>query len=94
MNMKMNRWLCALVCLCLLIAAQAWVWAEPADVDADIDKIFNKAKVTGGAVLVARHGELVYERYFGITKKRARIPLTATPISTRRRLPNSSAASA
>ena len=36
-----------------------------ADTDADIDNIFRQSNTVGGAVLVARHGEILYERYYG-----------------------------
>jgi len=50
--------------------------AQSADVDADIDAIFRSCKTVGGAVLVARHGELVYERYYGLADIERRKPVT------------------
>ena len=64
--MLKKRWLCALVCLFLSTAACSPAWAKSSsNVDADIDRIFRRASTVGGVVLVARHGELVYERYYG-----------------------------
>lgn len=65
MGKRKRLW--GLVCVFLSILVCCAAWAEPAkaDTDADIDAIFRRYHTVGGAVLVARHGELVYERYYG-----------------------------
>jgi len=66
--MQKRKWPQVLVFLFIWLAACVPAWAgspSAADVDADIDSIFRRYNTVGGAVLVARHGELVYERYYG-----------------------------
>ncbi|MCL2812096.1 MAG: beta-lactamase family protein [Clostridia bacterium] len=70
--MQKKRWLLALGCVCLLTL---WISPAAADVDADIDQIFRRAQTVGGAVLVARHGELVYERYYGFANVKEQKPV-------------------
>jgi len=74
MPARARRWVCALACLC--IAASAFsAQAQSADVDADIDAIFRACNTMGGAVLVARRGELVYERYYGLADREQKRPV-------------------
>jgi len=77
--MQRKRWIDALGCVCLVaLCLVAWIMPAAADTraDADIDQIFRRAKTVGGAVLVARHGELVYERYYGYADVKSQKPVT------------------
>lgn len=49
------------------IAAPAF--AEEQDMDARVDEVFRAARTVGGAFVVAQHGDIVYERYFGEQQK-------------------------
>lgn len=65
----MKRVLCLLLALLLLpLAALA---EEPNETDAAFDKIFSRYKTTGGVVVVAREGEIVYQRSYGYAHKRS-----------------------
>ena len=50
--------------------------AEETGLDGQVDKIFRDAKAVGGAFLVAREGEIVYERYYGVQQKTTHVPVT------------------
>ncbi len=49
--------------------------AETEDVDAQAEKIFRAHKTTGGTVLVARDGEIVYRMNYGFMNKKQQIPV-------------------
>lgn len=51
-------------------------WAENAAMDEQVDQIFRDTKTVGGAFVVAQHGEIVYERYYGVQQKTTRVPVT------------------
>ena len=59
---------------CLLPVA---AMAEEAErtLDEQTDQIFRKFKVTGGAVVILKDGERVYERYYGVKNKNAQTPV-------------------
>ena len=64
----MKRFLALALCLLLLPIC---AWSEETDMDAQTDAIFRKFKTTGGAVVVLKDGERVYERYYGVKNKNA-----------------------
>lgn len=65
----MKRVLCLLLVLLLLpLAALA---EEPNEIDAAFDKVFSRYKTTGGVVVVAREGEIVYQRSYGYAHKKS-----------------------
>ena len=68
---KMMRKL-ALV-LALLLALCAPAMAE--DMDARVDEVFRATKTVGGAFVIAQHGEIVYERYYGEQQKTTHVPV-------------------
>lgn len=76
----MKRWLIAalvvwlLAGLCTCAAAEAV--SQEASMDERVDKVFRDARSVGGAFLVAQHGEIVYERYYGIQQKTTNVPVT------------------
>ncbi|MBR4068015.1 MAG: serine hydrolase [Clostridia bacterium] len=70
----MKRVLCFLLALLLLpLAALA---EEPNEIDAAFDKIFSRYETTGGVVVVARDGEIVYQRNYGYAHKKSGEPVT------------------
>lgn len=70
----MKRKLALMFVLLLFICMGAA--AENADMDARVDKIFRDTKTVGGAFVVAKRGEIVYERYYGRQQKTTRVPVT------------------
>lgn len=75
MMKKMRRRL-ALVLALLMLALSVPAMAEEQDMDARVDEVFRTMKTVGGAFVVAQHGEIVYERYYGEQQK-----TTHTPVS-------------
>ena len=67
----LKRVICLLLCL-LLIIPSALADFDRDDLDAQVGKIFKNYKTTGGALIVAKHGEIVYERYYGYAYKKAK----------------------
>ncbi|MFQ9448457.1 MAG: hypothetical protein ACLR4A_14935 [Christensenellales bacterium] len=71
-----------ILCLCLVLALLPICgMAEIVSLDEQVDQIFRDAKTVGGAFLVARNGEIVYERYFGEQQKTTHVPVTERAIS-------------
>lgn len=62
--------------LALMLALAAAAAAEPQDMDARVDEVFRATKTVGGAFVVARHGEVVYERYYGEQQKTTHVPVS------------------
>jgi len=46
------------------------------EMDKHVDEVFRSMETVGGALVVAQHGEIVYERYFGVQQKTTRVPVT------------------
>lgn len=46
------------------------------EMDERVDEVFRSMETVGGAFVVAQHGEIVYERYYGIQQKTTRVPVT------------------
>ncbi len=69
----MKQAVCCLLCL-LLITGMAL--AEELTMDQRVDKVFHDTRAVGGAFIVAKDGEIVYERYYGIQQKTKDIPVT------------------
>jgi len=68
------RRIAALLALLLMLCACAL--AEEPDMDARVDEVFRSMKTVGGAFVVAQHGEIVYERYYGEQQKTTHVPVT------------------
>ena len=64
------------VLLMLLLALYAGAAAGDQDMDARVDEVFRSMKTVGGAFVVAQHGEIVYERYYGEQQKTTHVPVT------------------
>ena len=62
--------------LALLLAFAMPAAADGRDMDARVDEAFRSAKTVGGAFVVAQHGRIVYERYYGIQQKTTRVPVS------------------
>ena len=64
-----------ILCLCLVLALLPICgMAEIVSLDEQVDQIFRDAKTVGGAFLVARNGEIVYERYYASSRRRRMCP--------------------
>lgn len=61
--------------LMLLLAVTAA--AEPQNMDARVDEVFRATKTVGGAFVIAQHGEVVYERYYGEQQKTTHVPVSS-----------------
>ena len=72
----MNRWICALLALLLLLAAPLAAAEEGLTMDERVDKVFSGTRAVGGAFIVAQRGEIVYERYYGVQQKTTEVPVT------------------
>ena len=72
----MNRWICALLALLLLLAAPLAAAEEELTMDERVDKVFSGTRAVGGAFIVAQRGEIVYERYYGVQQKTTEVPVT------------------
>lgn len=68
----MKRILTALLALVLLCACTA----QAQSMDERVDEVFRTMKTVGGAFVVAQHGEIVYERYYGEQQKTTHVPVT------------------
>ena len=62
----MKRFIALIMTLCLLLCSMTGI-AESTDAELDeaVGKIFKKYKVTGGQLVVALHGEIIYQRNYG-----------------------------
>ncbi len=59
-----------MLALCMPCAAQE------ANMDERVDDVFRATKTVGGAFIVAQHGDIVYERYYGEQQKTTHVPVT------------------
>ena len=73
----MKRGMLPVLALCLLLAAALPLTAAAEDMtmDEQVDKVFKDTRAVGGAFVVAQHGEIVYERYYGIQQKTTGVPV-------------------
>jgi len=63
------------------ILMMAMLWGMPAaaqemSMDERVEEVFRATKTVGGAFVVAQHGEIVYERYYGEQQKTTHVPVT------------------
>ena len=59
-----------MLALCMPCAAQEM------SMDERVDEVFRATKTVGGAFVVAQHGDIVYERYYGEQQKTTHVPVT------------------
>ncbi len=72
----MKKWMALLLCALLLLSASC-AFAQELSMDEQVDAIFRGTKAVGGAFLVAKDGEVVYERYYGVQQTTTKVPVTA-----------------
>ncbi len=73
----MKRFLCLLAALLLLPLSAFAQQAEEIDpTDAAFDKLFGRYKATGAVIVVAKDGQIVYQRNYGYAHKRSKEPVT------------------
>ena len=67
----------ALTLLLLLSAAPGGlcVSTESADADAFFQKLFQRADVIGGAVLISQAGQRVHASYYGVEDRKTKVPV-------------------
>ncbi len=68
--------LLALLLGAMMMLTAACAGAQETEMDAEVDKIFRGVKAVGGAFLVAKEGEVVYERYYGVQQATTKVPVT------------------
>ena len=67
--------------LCLLILIVSVFLPSMAEtMDEAVDRVFREMHSVGGAFVVAQHGEIVYERYYGVKQKTTGEPVDANTI--------------
>lgn len=71
----MKRFLCILTAILLLLPAISFA-EDSAALDEAFDKIFKRYKTTGGVIVVAREGEIVYQRNYGYAHARSKEEVT------------------
>lgn len=60
-----------LLMMCPMLAS-----AQDMSMDEQVDQVFRAMKSVGGAFVIAQHGEIVYERYYGVQQKTTGVPVT------------------
>lgn len=70
-----KRWM-GLMAALLLLALCLPALAQEMSMDEQVDQIFKGTKTAGAAFVVAQHGEIVYERYYGVQQKTTEVPVT------------------
>lgn len=70
----MRRSVAAFLLLMLMLFVPGM--AEEMSMDERVDEVFRATKTVGGAFVVAQHGEIVYERYYGEQQKTTHVPVT------------------
>lgn len=67
----------AAICLSLMLTVLPVLSAaQDTSMDEQVDQVFRSMKSVGGAFVVAQHGEIVYERYYGVQYKKTNEPVT------------------
>jgi Beta-lactamase class C and other penicillin binding proteins len=57
------------------VSDEELAYIESQRIDALADKVFKNYSTVGGAVVVMKHGEMVYERYYGLARKGGSVPV-------------------
>lgn len=66
----------ALLLSMLMMTASVGITCAQAMMDEAVDQLFAGTKAVGGAFLVAKEGEVVYERYYGVQQKTTQVPVS------------------
>jgi len=74
--MKMKRFLCVLLAVMCLIPAAVGEGVDTEALGNELDKVFKNHKATGGIVVVAKDGEIVFEHAYGYADKKSREKVT------------------
>ena len=80
---KVKRKLLRLFTCTLSLLLMTVVWEMPvfADtMDESVDRVFREMRCVGGAFIVAQHGNIVYERYYGLRHKTTGEPVDENTI--------------
>ena len=73
----MKRILLLFICLTLLLSsALASDYFMPDPVGKQVDELFRKSRTTGGSVVVAKNGKIVFTRDYGFAQVRSKQPVT------------------
>ena len=72
----MNRLIALLLALMMMAAPALAAQEEALSMDERVDKVFSGTRTVGGALIVAKDGEIVYERYYGVQQKTTGVPVT------------------
>lgn len=76
----MKLLLTSLLCLCVvMVSIPGWAAGLPADlskIDAQVDSYFKKSSTVGGSLVIAKNGEIVYQRDYGFQNKSQKAPVT------------------
>ncbi|MGN0777461.1 MAG: serine hydrolase domain-containing protein [Candidatus Ventricola sp.] len=62
--------------LALMLALSTAAAGEQQSMDERVDEVFSATRTVGGAFVVAQHGEIVYERYYGEQQKTTHVPVS------------------
>lgn len=66
----------ALLLSMLMMTVCVGITCAQATMDEAVDQLFAGTKAVGGAFLVAKEGEVVYERYYGVQQKTTQVPVS------------------
>lgn len=72
----MKKRVLLLAALMLVLAASTWAQGTEMTIDERVDDVFRRTRAVGGAFVVAKQGEIVYERYYGVQQKTTGVPVT------------------
>lgn len=62
--------------VCVPVLAERMQENGASEMDARVDEVFRATRTVGGAFVVAQHGEIVYERYYGVQQKTTQVPVS------------------
>jgi CubicO group peptidase (beta-lactamase class C family) len=78
----MKLLLASLLCLCLVVVLiPGWALGSVSNediskIDAQVDSYFKKSSTVGGSLVIAKNGEIVYQRDYGFQNKDQKAPVT------------------
>lgn len=76
----MKLLLTSLLCLCVVMVfipgCAAGLPADLSKIDAQVDSFFKKSSTVGGSLVIAKNGEIVYQRDYGFQNKNQKVPVT------------------
>ena len=72
----LTAWALTLLLLLSAVPGGLCVSAESTEADAYFQKLFQRADVIGGGVLISQHGERVFDSCFGVEDRRTKVSVT------------------